>query len=395
MSNQADIERRLGQTRWRMSVFETYGLGRKKIMRAMSKRNRGFTLVELLVVIGIIALLISILLPALNRARAAANAIKCASNLRSIGQGFAMYENAFKGVFPPSVIYYGMQLDSASPPNQTPATPAQGYIHWSSLIKDPTLGQGDPAFQSLSGWEVYTCPSLDNGGASPANTFAANYDAGLGSDSGNPNIVDLQAPRLAYTANEALCPRGRLGKGVSGSTPDNTPYHFVKTSAVDNSAETVLATELWGIPTWEETKAQGGGSGYTSNSRRGVSGFGLNESTAAGVVGVTSMDGAYGVTAGVQNFAPATTASPDMIPDPSTVPNWATASPIYCTLNFVGRNHGVKKNGNVAGPSGPVSGWDMRTSNFLYVDGHVETKNIADTIYPTNQWGSKFYSLAR
>jgi len=77
------------------------------------RRPVGFTLVELLVVISIIALLISILLPSLQSARESARSVACASNLRQLGQGNHMYADDWDGYFP--------QISG----NPTPGTP-----HW-------------------------------------------------------------------------------------------------------------------------------------------------------------------------------------------------------------------------------------------------------------------------
>ena len=96
------------------------------------KRTKAFTLVELLVVIGIIALLISILLPSLNRVRQQANSLKCLSNLRQFGTLIQMYAQSNKGSLPIG------SWDGSVPVGSTTTTKAEKDKHqtdWTFLLE--------------------------------------------------------------------------------------------------------------------------------------------------------------------------------------------------------------------------------------------------------------------
>jgi prepilin-type processing-associated H-X9-DG protein len=68
--------------------------------------------------------------------------------------------------------------------------------------------------------------------------------------------------------------------------------------------------------------------------------------------------------------------------DVSAEPPVGAGQQIASLLDWIGRNHGTGKVGE-------------RKSNFLYVDGHVETKHVRETVLPTFQWGHTYYSLAQ
>src|SRR5262249_51476762 len=110
-------------------------------------RRKAFTLVELLVVIGIIAVLVGLLLPSLNKARSSARVVKCQSNLRQIAIASLMYMDANKRHMVP---YTTTRVD--------PATNTVVPWYWPAIIT-PYLTQRYAKSDARSD-EVWLCPDF-------------------------------------------------------------------------------------------------------------------------------------------------------------------------------------------------------------------------------------------
>jgi prepilin-type processing-associated H-X9-DG protein/prepilin-type N-terminal cleavage/methylation domain-containing protein len=228
---------------WKIFVSETSDVMtlRKTSSQGFTVKG-GFTLVELLVVIGIIALLIAMLLPALNKARRAAKETACASNLRQLGLATTMYINDSK--------FYPGSLNT-SVLNGTTHGP---YAVWPTRLRKYTKGnQG-----------VFKCPAQlwdydwkDND-TTTGPQFANAADEGCGYKLGE-SLLEANKPTFSYGYNDwgayqnavtqaiIINPQTGMGYGLGGDINDPKGKE-IKASYIRRPFELIEISDIAPLP---------------------------------------------------------------------------------------------------------------------------------------------------
>lgn len=171
-------------------------------------KNKGFTLIELLVVVAIIALLVAILIPAVQRAREEANRAVCMTNLKGLDTAMYIYANAHRGSYPFGYVHTESGSDVGEwtdfvDNNSTPITPEDSFalLVYEGLplgsLTCPGVG-GEPAEDefvlvedpdAVEAYIHYAFQDVDKKNGDDA-TRGENYVAGTGMDASYPILAD-------------------------------------------------------------------------------------------------------------------------------------------------------------------------------------------------------------
>jgi prepilin-type N-terminal cleavage/methylation domain-containing protein/prepilin-type processing-associated H-X9-DG protein len=183
----------------------------------MSRRERvvrtGFTLVELLVVIAIMVLLISLLLPAIQKVREAANRMICASHLKQLAIAFHNYHNDYKGL--PTAGNY----DSGNPPTDRRdwgwAYDILPYIEQDMLWKNRSNSQIRRTII-----KIYYCPSRrepDLYGGEAKTDYAGNGATRVNSDAEDGTVIKSHGSKNSYNRGPIQLSNGGIPDGTSNT----------------------------------------------------------------------------------------------------------------------------------------------------------------------------------
>ena len=236
-------------------------------MSARAPSRSGFTLIELLVVIAIIAVLIGLLVPAIQKVREAANRAKCSNNLKQIGLAFHGYHDTYQA-FPTT-----FKLLKDADPTVLPDFAAKygpsafvlilPYLEQESLYRqiDPNKGALSPANMPpanpayATALPVFLCPST------PTGSPTADFSAALGQSIADFNHKIFFAPPLTLGRTD-YAPDAGLSADVPGlniksaasiiAQPPSPPVRL--TDVTDGSSNTLMIVEDAGRPSWYSGK---------------------------------------------------------------------------------------------------------------------------------------------
>jgi prepilin-type N-terminal cleavage/methylation domain-containing protein/prepilin-type processing-associated H-X9-DG protein len=241
---------------------------RRQPRHGARRRRAAFTLIELLVVIAIIAVLLGLLLPAVQKAREAAARISCASNLKQLGVACHNYESAYGGL-PPSRVTKNNNNPPYIPYNTGRASALVfilPYLEQDNVLRGLNQARdwSDPVNTSTgllkaATTKLYYCPSTPGGARTSTETgvkylisFAPPYP-----DATNPNPVEGFVSDYTTLVQVKSSAKSAVGQGLVPGYGTTVPAGFGAmqqnvitplTSITDGTSNTTLFSEIAGRP---------------------------------------------------------------------------------------------------------------------------------------------------